>query len=54
MHNFILSLLLYLLEAEWLEMANQVQVDNFESGDVDDFIEHFDICPVKIKNLKLG
>ena len=25
-------------------MANQVQVDKFESGDVDDFIDYFEIC----------
>ena len=25
-------------------MANYVQIDKFESGDIDDFIDHFEIC----------
>ena len=25
-------------------MANYVQIDKFESGDFDDFIDHFEIC----------
>ena len=31
-------------ESGYWAMANPIQVDKFDGGDVDEFIEHFEIC----------